>query len=437
MKKILGFITVLLTLLLTGCFSEGSKDEVSEKKITKAEATSITIYYDNPTWFASANNINIHYNAGNGWTAVPGVAMAKVTDQYAQWGGWATTTIAASSLTFCFNNGSSWDNNSGKDYIISSPGIYTVKNGVITKQGITIDLYVAGNAIYPSYDVAGLPVSIYKDNVLYATSTITYTTSHGVYATFKNVVPGSYKVVMNSEIDSTYNGHVLLKGENSFAITSTMSYFSGDILFDIIPAKQGWLGVSFSVTGDSQSTMLESKLIGQKLKLYRNDVYVKDLDITNYSYFINEVYASTHDLISGTYKVVLDTTINNVKYTGTASVYVDGTNPNETTTNITVTATPLNSITVYYDNPTWFAAGNINMHYNAGSGWTAVPGIAMTKITDYYGSWGGWAKSTVTASTLTFCFNNGSSWDNNSGKNYYISKPGVYTVKNGVLSEVN
>ncbi len=85
----------------------------------------------------------------------------------------------------------------------------------------------------------------------------------------------------------------------------------------------------------------------------------------------------------------------------------------------------------------WFAAvNNINIHYNAGSGWTAVPGVAMTKITDYYGSWGGWAKMTVNASALTFCFNNGSTWDNNSGKNYSITAAGVYTVKNGVVTLV-
>ena len=60
----------------------------------------------------------------------------------------------------------------------------------------------------------------------------------------------------------------------------------------------------------------------------------------------------------------------------------------------------------------------------------------MTKITDYYGSWGGWAKMTVNATSLTFCFNNGTTWDNNSGKNYSITAAGVYTVKNGVVTLV-
>lgn len=537
MKKVFSFIAILMTLLFTGCFSNNSNDESTIKKSVRADGNYITIYYDNPTWFASPNNINIHYNAGSGWTAAPGVKMTKNSDQYGQWGGWASITISnTSSLTFCFNNGTSWDNNSGKDYKITSPGVYTVKNGLVTKQGITIDLYVPGNTIYPAYDVAGVPVTLYKNNAVYATSTITYTTSHGVYATFKNVLPGDYKAVINSEINSTYQGRVLLSGENPFTITNTMTYFSGNANFTVTPvvsvqadayfiyngttsssydlegmevklskngvylesqpihvttthgiyatfrnlgignytytlsteknnqlysstnsfkvdansisksfttpvtvtaANQGWLSVSFSVNGDSQSVLLESKLIGQKLKLYKNNTYVKDLDITNYSYFINEAYAGEHNLTTGTYKVVLDATVNNVRYTGEASAVIDGTDVNEKTAYMTVTSTPVNSITIYYDNPTWFAAPtNINIHYNTGSGWTASPGTAMTKMTDYYGTWGGWAKATINASTLTFCFNNGTTWDNNSGKDYKVTAAGTYTVKNGVVTKV-
>ena len=59
--------------------------------------------------------------------------MTKITSQYEYMGGWAVYSIDSSSLTFCFNNGSTWDNNSNKDYKITEPGNYTVKNGVITK----------------------------------------------------------------------------------------------------------------------------------------------------------------------------------------------------------------------------------------------------------------------------------------------------------------
>ena len=48
----------------------------------------------------------------------------------------------------------------------------------------------------------------------------------------------------------------------------------------------------------------------------------------------------------------------------------------------------------------------------------------------------GWAKATINASTLTFCFNNGTTWDNNSSKYYTITSAGTYTVKNGVITKV-
>lgn len=133
MKKVLILLAALTSFLITGCFYNSDKEDMPKSNVTRATTGTITVYYDNPTWFATPNPINIHYNAGNGWTAAPGVAMTKITSQYEYMGGWAVYSIDSSSLTFCFNNGSTWDNNSNKDYKITEPGNYTVKNGVITK----------------------------------------------------------------------------------------------------------------------------------------------------------------------------------------------------------------------------------------------------------------------------------------------------------------
>jgi len=83
------------------------------------------IKYYRPDW----STVNIHYNAGNGWTSVPGVAMSNIG------GGWWQKTISVVSnyYRFCFNNGSgTWDNNNGNDYVVSTT--YTnigVSNGII------------------------------------------------------------------------------------------------------------------------------------------------------------------------------------------------------------------------------------------------------------------------------------------------------------------
>ncbi len=97
----------------------------SDFMITNIPATNVSIKYYRPDW----SSVNIHYDAGNGWTPVPGVAMSNIG------GGWWQKTISVVSdyYRFCFNNGSgTWDNNNGNDYIVSTT--YTniaVSNGVI------------------------------------------------------------------------------------------------------------------------------------------------------------------------------------------------------------------------------------------------------------------------------------------------------------------
>eukprot|EP00833_Pecoramyces_ruminatium_P005986 jgi/Orpsp1_1/1180018/evm.model.c7180000071811.1 len=88
-----------------------------------------------------------------------------------------------------------------------------------------------------------------------------------------------------------------------------------------------------------------------------------------------------------------------------------------------------NKVTLYYYTG-WKSA---YIHYQAGSGsWTDVPGVEMTAEKEYQ-------KITIDlgkATTLTFvCNDGGSSWDNNSGNNYFIEKPGSYILKDGKLTE--
>ncbi|MDE6210248.1 MAG: alpha-amylase [Lachnospiraceae bacterium] len=85
-----------------------------------------------------------------------------------------------------------------------------------------------------------------------------------------------------------------------------------------------------------------------------------------------------------------------------------------------------NTITIYYKS-SWNPA---NIHYQKGTGtWTAVPGVEMTKS-----SYSGYYVATIdlgSETTLTACFNNGSSWDNNNTNNYKFTSPGTYTVADG------
>jgi hypothetical protein len=113
---------------LRGINSQGAT--TSQKyTITKTDnqSNAITVYY-----YTGWSTANIHYQIGTGaWTTVPGVAMSDSNVS-----GYKVASIdlgTETNFTACFNNGSgSWDNNSGGNYKFTTPGTYTVKNGVIT-----------------------------------------------------------------------------------------------------------------------------------------------------------------------------------------------------------------------------------------------------------------------------------------------------------------
>eukprot|EP00727_Mastigamoeba_balamuthi_P001792 m51a1_g1161 hypothetical protein (861) ;mRNA; r:330037-333715 len=83
------------------------------------------LYYQS-SWSAP----RIHYNAnGAGWTTAPGVPMIRSDNSsWPSSSSWWMTTIAANKVTFVLNDGSnSWDNNGNKNYVVSQPGVYTLK----------------------------------------------------------------------------------------------------------------------------------------------------------------------------------------------------------------------------------------------------------------------------------------------------------------------
>ena len=92
------------------------------------------------------------------------------------------------------------------------------------------------------------------------------------------------------------------------------------------------------------------------------------------------------------------------------------------------------TVTVSYDavGRNLASATNVNIHYGYnGSGWTTPPGAAMTKVGSY------WTYSYVIpaeATSIVMCFNNGSTWDNNSANNWtFTVDPFVATVPDNVV----
>ena len=93
---------------------------------TTSGTHSATVFYKpNTAW----TTVNIHYAANGGaWTTPPGVSMDTACT------GWRKKVISlgsATGLAVTFNNGSAWDNNSGRNYALGT-GSQKVENGAVS-----------------------------------------------------------------------------------------------------------------------------------------------------------------------------------------------------------------------------------------------------------------------------------------------------------------
>lgn len=118
-----------------------------------AEAASLVIHY-RTTWRAP----RIHFDAGSGWTAPPGVRMT------AEGGGWWRYSVPSGAATFVFNDGAgTWDNRRGADYRATGGAVWVARERTFaTRPAVGLLEEVVGPrgrrlSVYlpPSYDPAG------------------------------------------------------------------------------------------------------------------------------------------------------------------------------------------------------------------------------------------------------------------------------------------
>lgn len=178
---------------------------------------SITVYYD-MGW----NVTNMHYQIGDGaWTTSPGIAMSNSSIS-----GYKTITIdlgTEQKLTSCFNNGSgTWDNNGGNNYTFTSPGTYSVKNGVITSgvptatNNVVLYYYTSWTSPYIHYQVGNgswttAPGIAMGSSTIsgYKMTTISLGTNTTLTACFNNG---------NGSWDNNYNNNYKINSPGTYAI---------------------------------------------------------------------------------------------------------------------------------------------------------------------------------------------------------------------------
>ena len=93
------------------------------------------------------------------------------------------------------------------------------------------------------------------------------------------------------------------------------------------------------------------------------------------------------------------------------------------------------NVIIYYANSKFKDA---NIHYKTGSAaWTTAPGVQMSATDEQPGYTWKYVINLGSASSLAVCFNEkNKTWDSNGEKNYSITKPGCYGIKDGKISEL-
>ncbi|RLN59654.1 hypothetical protein BBJ28_00021293, partial [Nothophytophthora sp. Chile5] len=122
----------------------------------------------------------IHYNAGSGWTTVPGYAMSASTyaGKFSAANGWFQYTISATSLQMAFNDGNGlWDSNLNANYVRSAAGTYAFVNQ--NTQTSTTAPSLSGYVNGPGYYVTSAAETSGVLTINLAVNTASSSTSYG------------------------------------------------------------------------------------------------------------------------------------------------------------------------------------------------------------------------------------------------------------------
>lgn len=315
---------------------------------------SVTVYYK-----STAGRNNIHYGLGTIWTVAPGKLMADSTSHP----GYKEYTIdlgANTSVQACFNlNGSNWDNNSTKNYSLTS-GAWLINGDtheVVADNGPVITPTPTATPVpSPVVSPTPTPTPVSKGVTIYYKSSVGRNNIHYGINNVWTAIPG--KLMSDSTKHPGYK-------EYSLDLGSAAS-----------------MQACFNLNGsnwDNNNTL--------------------NYTITSGSWYVD---GDTHQVTSEG---------------GVVPTPTPTATPTPTPV-VTPTPTPaIKTITVYYKS----SVGRNYMHYGLSGVWTQLPGQLMQDSVKYPG-YKEYTVNLGTAASVQACFNlNGGNWDNNNTKNYIIS----------------
>lgn len=363
-------------------------------------ANQITLYYI--TDFANL----IHYDAGidGSWTTFPGEALSS-----SAFSGVKTFTINDTSAEFAFtDDGTNWDNNGGSNYIINSPGTYTVdpvSSTIVSGQPETFTVHylppagwAAGKmhyranggdwTVFPGVDmITSTADSNYYEVTVYANSLTEIAFNDGGVQSENNngsnytiASPGTYTIdSTDNSVTSGLPGGIKLFYETSWS-----------------PAY-----VHYNADGNGWTTLPGAQMQATAL--------------SNFKYI--EISASSMEFVFNDGQGTFDNNggLNyNITQPGLYTVGFGG--------NLLPDYNPIR-IQIYYESQ---LTPQTHIHYNVdNTGWTTIPGDLMVEDDDFPG----YSFASIEGSTIEFAFtDDGTNWENNNNNNYTINNPGIYSV---------
>lgn len=357
-------------------------------------------------YYSSGSEALIHYAKNNGlWTNVPGIYMAKESDN------WFVTAIDnTNDFTFCFYN-SGWDSNNGQNYHTNLQEVW-VKNGQVYNNNPDITEIIVNffdkdtnePIIHKTVSLTNLSTDEYQSKWSAETGTIR----------FENVENANYKLSSTSYSEYLFDGY---KQEyfSTFTINNS-DHFENIYMIHCI----GGAGIYFNIEDEYYSY---NPLIGSTADLYKDGDFFRTIDIGKMSN--STAHSSLNQLPFGEYRVVLDSTINSINYTGELSFTITE-DDHYFSGDMNVTKNISDHKIIHYYNNNF---SDSYIHYQNDNGeWTLSPGIKMNK--EAYN----WNSMTINdRDSITFCFNNGNgNWDSNDGNNYTTNITECW-VKNGMI----
>ncbi|MCR5608124.1 MAG: alpha-amylase [Lachnospiraceae bacterium] len=348
---------------------------------TPAPSTKVKVYY-----YTGWTTPYIYYKIGNGsWSSYPGTAMTKSDDK----AGYYDVVLDLGSdttLTACFNNKSgSWDSHNGANYSMGK-GVYTVKNGSVTKLA---DVY---EEVAPTVAPTVEP-------------TVEPTVAPTVAPTVEPTVAPTVEPTVAPTVEPTVAPTIEPTATPAPGNTAKIYYYTG------------WTNtyIHYKKAGGSWTVAPGVKMAGSEYAGYTTITI--DLGTATYLTACFNNGSGNWDSNGGS----------NYKINAGTYVVKNG-NITEGVPNVVVAEE--GKVIVYYKT-SWSKA---YIHYQLISqSWTSVPGVKMEDS-----EVSGYKKITIdlgTSSGIICCFNNGgNSWDSNGGANYKLSQYGVYTIANGSIS---